>query len=190
MPTFVAAASSGWLVDGGWFGAEVRMRNVTAVLVTAILTSGNAFGAFGQNALELRGAGSQIGVGISDRSEGVAITEVRAQTPAARAGFKNGDLVLEFDGQTIRTARQFTRVVQETPPGKAVTAVVLRDGSRQTLTVTPETGRATDYRRRLPDVTADLRRRLPGIAAIVAADLRWYRGELQLLVEADLQVRL
>ena len=71
------------------------------------------------------------------------IRTVREGTPAARAGIKNGDIVVEFDGERVRSVTQFTRLVRETVPGRAVKATVVRDGARQTLNITPEMGRAT-----------------------------------------------
>ena len=144
------------------------MAKVIAAVVAAVALSGVAYG---QGVLELRGPGSQVGVRIADSEDGVAIREVRSGTPADRAGFKAGDVVVSFDGEEIRSARQLTRVVDETPPGRSVTAVVMRDGSRQTLTVTPEAAGAADVERRLRDrdftfaipnrgLTADLERRL------------------------------
>ena len=101
--------------------------------------------------LTLRGAGSSIGLQITELDSadvktapdgGVRVDSVTEGTPAARAGFKAADIVVEFDGERIRSARQFKRVVEETRPGREVKAVVLRNGTRQTLTVTPELGRA------------------------------------------------
>jgi S1-C subfamily serine protease len=141
-----------------------------AALVLAATTPAQVAAAQRGDVLELRGPGSQIGVLIADTDAGVTIHEVRAGTPAERAGFKTGDVVVTFDGQEIRSARGFVRVVEETPPRKAVTAVVTRAGSRQTLTVTPEAGTGQRlfnfndgterpfrgaFQLRLPNVTAD-----------------------------------
>lgn len=98
--------------------------------------------------LTLEGLGSTIGVAIRDLTPaeasgdaargGVFIDEVEAGTPAASAGFKPGDVVVEFDGERVRSARQFTRLVRDTPPGRTVTVAVLRGGARETVSVTPE----------------------------------------------------
>lgn len=89
---------------------------------------------------------SQIGVSINDvdpsdtktgQSGGVLIEDVSQDSPAERAGFKKGDIIVEFDGERVRSARQFTRLVQETVAGRKVPAVALRDGQRTTLTVEP-----------------------------------------------------
>ena len=94
--------------------------------------------------------GAQIGVSIRDFNEdelkagkaatGVVIDDVETDSPAQKAGFKTGDLVVEFDGERVRSTRQFTRLVQETVAGRPVTAAVTRDGQRLTLTVQPRAG--------------------------------------------------
>src|SRR5437667_10734509 len=78
----------------------------------------------------LAGRGVEIGVSVRDVDAsdhargGVVIEEVRPDSPAARAGLKSSDVVVEFDGEPVRSARQFTRLVQETPPGRAVKMTV------------------------------------------------------------------
>ena len=62
-------------------------------------------------------------------------------SPAEKAGIKAGDVVVEYDGERVRSARQFTRLVQETPEGRTVAIGLLRDGKKQTVNATPEDGR-------------------------------------------------
>jgi serine protease Do len=88
--------------------------------------------------------GGRLGVTISDvdaadakATSGVRIDEVEEGSPAEKAGFQKGDVVTEFDGERVRSARQFSRLVSETPPGRQVSAIVSRNGQRSTLTVTP-----------------------------------------------------
>ena len=97
-------------------------------------------------AIRLDGRGSQIGVMVSDLegagAAGVRIDGVDDGGPAARAGLREGDVVVEFDGERVRSARQLTRLVQETPDGRAVEMTVTRGDARQTIEVTPEAGMA------------------------------------------------
>ena len=100
----------------------------------------------------LAGRGSQIGVTIRDVDEndakagkmtqpsGVVIEEVAEDSPASKAGLKKGDIVVEFDGERVRSVRQFTRLVQETPAGRNAQAAVVRDGQKLTITVEPREG--------------------------------------------------
>jgi serine protease Do len=108
--------------------------------------------------LPLVGPGSSIGVTVRDSDSGVVIQDVRSDSPAARAGVKEGDVVTEFDGERARSATQFTRLVRETAPGKTVKMAVLRNGTPATMDVAPETRDADDLR--FPNLTRDLERRL------------------------------
>jgi serine protease Do len=90
------------------------------------------------NVMVLDGRGAQLGASVSDTDTGVRIDDVRENSPAERAGMQEGDIVVEFDGERVRSARQLTRLVQETPDGRAVNVAVLRNGQRQTLKATPE----------------------------------------------------
>jgi serine protease Do len=117
---------------------KVIVAAVTAVVLCGVGPSGIGSAAFAQDVLTLRGFGSQIGVTIRETADGVVVDAVRDGTPADRAGVRSGDVIVEFDGERIRSARQFTRIVQETRPDRAVTMVVTRNGSRQSLNVTPQ----------------------------------------------------
>jgi S1-C subfamily serine protease len=101
-----------------------------------------------RNVMVLDGRGSQLGVMVSDvdakaTTGGVKIDEVNQDSPAEKAGIKTGDVVVEYDGERVRSARQFTRLVQETPEGRSVAIGLLRDGKKQTVNATPEAGRMT-----------------------------------------------
>jgi serine protease Do len=69
---------------------------------------------------------------------GAEVTSVLDDSPAAKAGFKEGDVVLEFNGQPVEGSAQLTRLVRETPVGRQVKVAVWRNGSAQTLTPTLE----------------------------------------------------
>jgi len=108
----------------------------------------------------LAGRGAEIGVQVADRKDGgVVIEEVRPDSPAEKAGVKRADVIVTFDGERVRSVRQFTRLVQETPPGRTVKATVLRDGQQRDLEITPREGRgaingSSVFRDRLPDMRA------------------------------------
>jgi len=91
----------------------------------------------------LAGRGAEIGVSIrdlesSDNAGGVVIEEVRKDGPADKAGLKQADVIVEFDGEHVRSARQFTRLVQEAVPGRTVKATVVRDGQKKDVQLTPD----------------------------------------------------
>lgn len=67
---------------------------------------------------------------------GVVLGEIVADSPAAKAGLKEGDVVTELNGQRVEGAAQFRRMIREIPAGRAVQLGVWRDGRAQTVTVT------------------------------------------------------
>ena len=134
------------------------ISRVVLIAGVAVLMAGSA-AAQRAEFLTLVGPGSTLGVSIRDLSAedasrtkvaeggGVLVEEVRESTPAARAGFRKGDVIVEFDGERVRGAQQLTRLVRETPPGRQVTAIVQRDGGRQTLKVALDERTSTDVQR-------------------------------------------
>lgn len=97
-------------------------------------------------AMQFVGGDARIGVEIrdadaKDSNGGVVVDEVEDDSPAAKAGLKRGDTIVEFDGEHVRSVAQFRRLVQETAAGRTVRAVAVRDGNRVTLSLTPERGR-------------------------------------------------
>jgi serine protease Do len=91
------------------------------------------------------GTGARLGVSVRDLEAaeakaggGVYVERVLADSPAAKAGFQVADIVTRFDGEAIRSVRQFSRLVQETPSGRTVAATVRRDGRQLDLSVIPD----------------------------------------------------
>jgi serine protease Do len=74
---------------------------------------------------------------------GVIVTDVEPDSPAAKAGLKENDVITQFDGQTVEGTVQFRRLVRETPPGRTVSLGILRDGAAQNLSV--ELGDRSEY---------------------------------------------
>jgi S1-C subfamily serine protease len=56
---------------------------------------------------------------------GVLVSSVTEEGPAAKAGIKEGDVVLEFNGTPVQGTVQFQRMVGETPPGRQVKLTIL-----------------------------------------------------------------
>src|SRR4030095_14238398 len=115
------------------FGGVALVTLIAAALIFAPSASAQRDGDRLSNrwqldGLVLEGPGSTIGVTVRElsaddalrakvqASDGVLVDSVRESTPASRAGLKNGDVVVEFDGERPRSARQLTRLVRETPP--------------------------------------------------------------------------
>jgi serine protease Do len=76
------------------------------------------------------------GVGLA-KARGVIVAQVGAETPAAKAGLREGDVVLSFAGQAPKDGRALSRMVARAKIGVAVPVVVWRDGREVTLRATP-----------------------------------------------------
>jgi serine protease Do len=68
--------------------------------------------------------------------EGALVAEVTPDSPAAKAGLENGDLITGFDGKPVADSRALPRAVAETPVGRTVSLEILRKGSKQSLRIT------------------------------------------------------
>jgi serine protease Do len=66
---------------------------------------------------------------------GALVASVTPQSPAAKAGIQDGDVILKFDGKDVTTMRGLPRLVAQTPIGKDVDVELLRKGQRTNLKV-------------------------------------------------------
>jgi serine protease Do len=70
------------------------------------------------------------------KPQGALIAKILNNGPAKDAGFKVGDIILEFDGKLVDRSSDLPPIVGETPVNKPVKAHVLRQGKRTVVTVT------------------------------------------------------
>lgn len=68
---------------------------------------------------------------------GLYVTRVTPNKPAANAGLQVGDVVLELASQKVRSPADFATIVEQLSVGMPHPIVILRDGKRMELTVTP-----------------------------------------------------
>ncbi len=68
---------------------------------------------------------------------GVMVEEVEKDSAASKGGVLKGDVATGFDGESVRSTAQFTRLVRESVAGRSVKMTVLREGKRVDLTVAP-----------------------------------------------------
>jgi serine protease Do len=68
---------------------------------------------------------------------GASVAEVTSGGPASSAGLRNGDRIVEFDGRPVKSTKQLTEFIADTPAGKAVGLKFVRDGREQSASITP-----------------------------------------------------
>jgi serine protease Do len=69
------------------------------------------------------------------QTQGILVAQVNADSPAAKGGLRQGDLILELQGEPVSEVGAFRNRISLTPPGTSVRLTVLRDGQRQEVTV-------------------------------------------------------
>ncbi len=67
---------------------------------------------------------------------GVVLGKIVPDSPAAKAGLKENDVVMEINGQRVEGAAQFRRMIHEIPSGRSIQLTVWRDGRTQTISAT------------------------------------------------------
>jgi serine protease Do len=80
----------------------------------------------------------------SKDNRGAIVTQVEANSPAAKAGVKVGDLITALNGREITDASQLQVLVGQTHPGTTIKLQVMRDGKATELPVTLEKMGARD----------------------------------------------
>ncbi len=137
--------SGGALVDGAGhvvgintalagigLGLAVPINDATRLIISTLIRDG-------------RVRRAQLGVAVAPRPlppraaerlgrrAGVQIMQVIENGPAAAAGLRRGDLLLELDGEPVTDASDLQRLMVYERIGRAVPAVILRDGAERTI---------------------------------------------------------
>jgi membrane-associated protease RseP (regulator of RpoE activity) len=100
-------------------------------------------------AFSLLGGGNFLGVhaeevtrenmkeyGLSGEPRGVGVRSVVKGSPAERAGLRERDVILRFDGEAVTSVRKLTRLIDESAPEHAARLTILRGGSQQEIAAT------------------------------------------------------
>jgi S1-C subfamily serine protease len=74
--------------------------------------------------------------GLSGEPRGIGVTQVLKGSPAERAGLRERDVIVRFDGEAVTSVRKLTRLITESSPDHTARIGVLRGGSDQEVSAT------------------------------------------------------
>ncbi|HXV76007.1 MAG TPA: PDZ domain-containing protein, partial [Candidatus Polarisedimenticolaceae bacterium] len=87
--------------------------------------------------VDSRGSSPYLGVQLEEETDwhegGARVTAVVGDSPAERAGLREGDIIVEFGGKTIRGPVALTNAIHEKEAGDTVELKIVRDGKKQSL---------------------------------------------------------
>ncbi len=81
---------------------------------------------------------------------GVEVTMVDGDAPAGKAGLKEHDVILSFNGHKVQDSEQLRQFIRDTPPGQTVELGISRDG--QQMTVRPQLANRQDVMVDMPNI--------------------------------------
>src|SRR5574341_2134266 len=70
--------------------------------------------------------------------EGIVVSGVEVAGPAARAGIRSGEVIVEANREPVRTVRDFARILTRLRPGENLLLLVRRDGSSRFAVLSPK----------------------------------------------------
>ena len=135
------------------------MKRIIVLLVVLLAASVSTLGQVSYAFSASVPDGGYLGVSLRDitrndmtnlglaREAGVYVESVVEESPAAAAGIKQGDVIVDFAGAAVISVRQFQRLVADHPSGREVGLTVSRDGRLESIRV--ELGRQPRSRRHI-----------------------------------------
>jgi putative serine protease PepD len=108
--------------------------NTAKQVADQLMTTGKATHAFLGVTLT-DATGSQQGGQQQTGQQGALLTSVQANTPASKAGLKEGDLITKVNGTAVDGADTLSAAIREHKPGDQITLTYVRGGQTSTVTV-------------------------------------------------------
>ena len=123
-------------VAGVGLGLAVPINQATRTIVGALMTEGRFRRAYLGIAGGTRPLPPRVASSLG-RASGVEVVEVVEGSPAARAGLRPEDLIVELNGTPVESVDDIQRLMVGDLIGSRVHARVLREGSERELDLVP-----------------------------------------------------
>jgi serine protease Do len=121
--------------SGGYMGIGFAISsNMTKHVINQIINNGSV--ERGYLGIYQQVVDKEIAEALNlEKAEGILISDVIKNTPASKAGLKQGDVIIGYNGITITSISQFRNDVSVMKPGSTVTLKVIRNGKTKKIPV-------------------------------------------------------
>ncbi len=121
--------------SGGYMGVGFAVpSNMTRAVMDSLIEKGKVIR--GWLGVSIQGVTADLAknFGLS-KAQGALVSEVLPDSPAAKAAFKPGDVIIEFDGKEVADQTALRNIVAATTVGKKVKVKIVRSKKPKTLSV-------------------------------------------------------
>ncbi len=122
--------------SGGYMGIGFAIpSNMAKLIMDQLIDKGSVTRGF--MGVTLQPVDKDIAAGFNlDKAEGVLISEVAKDSPADKAGLKQGDIILEYNGKAVKSFQGFRNEVAMMNPGSVLKLKINRKGQTIQIPVT------------------------------------------------------
>ena len=123
--------------DGGNQGIGFAVPvNMAKTVMESLITKGKVIRGYLGVSIQDITPGLAEQFNLKDDQHGALVGDVVKGSPAEKAGFKSGDIVVDYNGKAVTDSSHLRLQVADTEPGASVPVKVIRNGSQETLHVT------------------------------------------------------
>jgi len=123
--------------SGGYMGVGLAIPiNMAKLIKDQLMTKGKVERGYIGVTMNPEGLTQELAESFGlDKNVGVLVTEVEPESPAEKAGLKQGDVILKMNGKDIRTNESLRNTVSLMAPGTKINLTIFRDGKEKEITV-------------------------------------------------------
>jgi serine protease Do len=123
--------------SGGYMGVGLAIPiNMAKLIKDQLMTNGKVERGFIGVTMNPEGLTQELAESFGlDKNVGVLVTEVEPDSPADKAGLKQGDVILKMNGKEVKANESLRNTVSLMAPGTKITLVIFRDGKEKEVNV-------------------------------------------------------
>ncbi|HTB79969.1 MAG TPA: Do family serine endopeptidase [Opitutaceae bacterium] len=116
-------------------GFAIPINLASSIMQSLIETGKVARGYLGVTAEDVTSEVAEQ-LGVNKDTKGVVVTDVKPDSPAAKAGLKRSDVILAINDKVVKSLEDFRLLIAETLPGTKVNVQIVHDAKPQVIAVT------------------------------------------------------